>query len=97
MDVIVRGRNLPVPPRLRHTAQRKLGRLERLARDVSWAEVRFSEERNPRIADRHRCSVVVHRPRERLTAHASGPAPETALDRALDKVRHQVAREKRRR
>jgi hypothetical protein len=73
MDVVVRGPN--VPSNLRAAAERKLGRLERLVHDVAWAEVDFSEERNPRIARRHRCAVVVHRRRALVTAHAAAPAP----------------------
>ena len=94
MDVIVRGKNVPVPSKLRNAAQRKLGRLERVTHDAVRAEVDFSEERNPRIAERHRCAVVVHRPHQSVTAHAVGPAPEAALDRVLDKLRHQFARRK---
>jgi ribosomal subunit interface protein len=96
MNVIVRGKNVPVPSRLRNAAQRKLGSLERVARDVSRAEVDFSEERNPRIRQRHRCAVVVHRPHELLTARAAAPAPEAALDLVVDKLRHQVGRRKNR-
>ena len=90
MDVIVHGRN--VPPTLRTAALRKLGRLERMVRDLSRAEVDFTEERNPRIARRHRCAVVVEGRRERLAARASAPVPEAALDLAVDKLRHQVSR-----
>jgi ribosomal subunit interface protein len=92
MDVVVRGRN--VPSTLRTAAQRKLGRLERMVRDVSWAEVDFAEERNPRIPRRHRCAVVVHRRHVAVTAHAAAPVPEAALDLVVDKLRHQVTREK---
>jgi ribosomal subunit interface protein len=96
MDVIVRGTNVPVPTNLRRAALRKLGRLERVTRDALRAEVDFSKEANPRIAERHRCAVVVHRPHQLVAAHAAGPAPEAALDRVLDKLRHQVARPKER-
>ena len=92
MNVIVRGKNVPVPSWLRIAAQRKLGRLERVARDASRAEVDFSQERNPRIRQRHQCAVVVHRPHQLLTAHAAAPEPEAALDLAVDKLRHQVGR-----
>ncbi|HEY5165035.1 MAG TPA: ribosome-associated translation inhibitor RaiA [Acidimicrobiia bacterium] len=94
MNVIVRGKNVSVPSTLRMAAQRKLGRLERVARDASRAEVDFSEERNPRIRQRHRCAVVVHRPYELLTAHAAAPDPEAALDLVVDKLRHQAAQHK---
>ncbi|HEV2308912.1 MAG TPA: ribosome-associated translation inhibitor RaiA [Acidimicrobiia bacterium] len=92
MDVVVRGRN--VPSDLRRTAERKLERLERMVRDVSRAEVDFSEEHNPRIACRYRCAVIVHRRHAAVTAHAAAPLPEVALDLVVDKVRHQVTRHK---
>ncbi len=91
MNVIVRGKNVPVPSRLRNTARRKLGSLERVAGDASWAEVDFFEERNPRIHQRHRCAVVMHRTHQLVTAHAAA-APEAALDLAVEKLRHQVVR-----
>jgi ribosomal subunit interface protein len=94
MDVIVRGRN--VPPTLRSAAQRKLGRLERMVHDVSLAEVDFSEERNPRIHQRHRCAVMLHRRRALVLARAAAPVPEVALDLVVEKLRHQVGRHKHR-
>jgi ribosomal subunit interface protein len=97
MDVIVRGNNVPVPSTLRSQARRKLARVERMARDVAWAEVDFSEERNPRIRERHRCAVVVHRRHQFVAAHAAAPDPAAALERALDKIRHQVDQRKERR
>jgi ribosomal subunit interface protein len=92
MDVIVRGRN--VPSTLRTAAQRKLDRLGRVVRDVSLAEVDFSEERNPRIRQRHRCAVMLHRRRELVRARAAARAPEAALDLVVDKLRHQVVSHK---
>jgi ribosome-associated translation inhibitor RaiA len=67
-----------------------------MARDVSRAEVDFSEEHNPRIQRRHRCAVIVHRRRELVRARAAAMAPEAALDLVVDKLRHQVTRDKNR-
>jgi ribosomal subunit interface protein len=92
MDVIVRGRN--VPGALRTAAERKLERLERVVPDVSLAEVDFAEERNPRIRQRHRCAVMLHRRRELVRARAAAREPEAALDLVVDKLRHQVVRHK---
>ena len=97
MDVIVRSRKAPVPPTLRTIAQRKLDRLGRLAGDASRAEIILTEERNPRIEGRHVCAITLHMPHGLVTAHASAPAPEAALDLVLDKVRHQVEQRKNRR
>ena len=97
IDLIVRARNVPVPPALRSQAQRQLARLQRMARDVARAEVDFSEEHNPRIRERHHCAVIVHRRHQVVTAHAAAPDPAIALERALDKVHHQVDQRKERR
>jgi ribosomal subunit interface protein len=97
MQVVVRSRNLEVPVSLRTIAERKINRLERVAKDVSRAEVDFAEERNPRIAGRASCAVILHVRGGTITAHAAAPVPEAALDLALDKIRHQVGRRKERR
>jgi ribosomal subunit interface protein len=94
MQVIVRSRNARVESRLRTVAERKIARLERIARDASRAEVAFLEERNPRIAGRHACAVTLHVRGGRVTAHAAAAAPEAALDLVIDKLRHQVDRRK---
>jgi ribosomal subunit interface protein len=97
MQVIVRSRNARIESRLRTIAERKVARLERIARDASRAEVDFLEERNPRIAGRHSCAVILHLRDGRVTAHAAAAAPEAALDLVIDKLRHQVDRRKDRR
>jgi ribosome-associated translation inhibitor RaiA len=68
-----------------------------MARDAARAEVAFSEDRNPRIRERHRCAVVVHRRHELVAANAAVPDPAVALERALDQGRHQVDQRKERR
>jgi ribosomal subunit interface protein len=97
MDVVVRSHHVEVTPSLRAMARRKLGRLERVARDLTRAEVDFADQRNPRIADHARCSVILHLRDGRVTARAAGSAPEVALDLVVDKLRHQIERHKDRR
>lgn len=97
MDVVVRSKNVEVTPRLRTIAERKLAHVVRLVRDPVRAEVDFSEERNPRIADAYVCSVSIHFRRAYLNAHAAASQPDAALDAALEKLEHRVARIKDRR
>lgn len=92
MDILVRGRNVELDPEVIAAGRRKLARLERLARDIRRIEVQFSEIKNPRVADCEQCEVIVHLKGRLLTAHASAPDLRTALDRAAEKVEHQVAR-----
>jgi putative sigma-54 modulation protein len=97
MDVVVRGKNRPVPTRLRARAEEKVARIARLTHDAGQVEVDFSVLRNPRVADRHVCEVTVHLKRHFVKAHASAAEPEAALDVVVDKVEHQLARIKERR
>jgi ribosome-associated translation inhibitor RaiA len=78
-------------------AQRKLSALERIVHDVWRVELDFADQRNPRVSDHTRCSARVHLRRGLLTAHASAPNPEAALDQCITKLRHQAERTKGRR
>jgi putative sigma-54 modulation protein len=92
MDVVIRGKNVKVSEPLRSAATEHLAKLDRYANGFARAEVDFSEERNPRIADNQRCEVLVHVKGHLLKAHASATEPFAALSAVCDKVEHQVKR-----
>lgn len=92
MDIVVRGRNVQVPPRLREVAREKLAKISRFAHDADRVEVDFSELRNPRVHDNQVCEATVHLKRNVVKAHAAAREPEAALDLVVDKVEHQLAR-----
>jgi ribosomal subunit interface protein len=97
MEIVVRGRNVQVPPELSARTRTKVTRLARVTRDSARVEVEFSELRNPRIAENQVCAMTVHLREGRVRAHAQAAAPMAALDRVLDKADHQVTRAKARR
>ncbi|MFI5053245.1 MAG: ribosome hibernation-promoting factor, HPF/YfiA family [Acidimicrobiia bacterium] len=92
MEIVVRGKNRSVSPPLRVMAQEKVGRISRFAQDVGRVEVDFSELRNPRIGEPQLCEITAHLTGHFVKAHAAATEPEAALDLALDKLEHQVAR-----
>jgi len=92
MDVVIRGKNVKVSKSLRTAAEEHLAKLDRYANGFARAEVDFSEERNPRIAESQKCEVLVHVKGHLLKAHASAPEPFAALYAVCDKVEHQVKR-----
>jgi putative sigma-54 modulation protein len=92
MDVVIRGKNVKVSKSLRTAAEEHLAKLDRFANGFARAEVDFSEERNPRIAENQRCEVLVHVKGHLLKAHASASEPFAALYAVCDKVEHQVKR-----
>ncbi|MGH8984298.1 MAG: ribosome hibernation-promoting factor, HPF/YfiA family [Acidimicrobiia bacterium] len=97
MDIVVRGRNRRVPPRLQGIAREKLAKINRFTHDAGRIEVDFSELRNHRAGDNQLCEVTVHLKRHFVKAHAAAREPEAALDLVIDKVEHQVARIKEKR
>jgi putative sigma-54 modulation protein len=97
MDIVVRGRNRRVPPRLQDVAREKLSKINRFTHDAGRVEVEFSELRNRRVGDNQLCEVTVHLKRHFVKAHAAAREPEAALDLVIDKVEHQVARIKEKR
>src|SRR5262249_43266913 len=94
MDIVVRGKNRSVPVRLRVTTRDKVAKIARFTHDAGRAEVDFSEVHTARIDGRQLCEITVHLKRRFLKAHAAAAEPESALDLAIDKVGHQVARVK---
>jgi len=97
MDIVVRGKNVDVPPRLRKHAREKVRKIARFTHDAGRVEVEFSELRNRRVSDNQVCEVIVHLKRNFVKAHAAASDPAAALDMVLDKVEHQVARIKEKR
>jgi putative sigma-54 modulation protein len=92
MDIVVRGKNVEVSPRLRKLAREKIRRISRFTHDAGRVEVDFSELRNRRVSDNQVCDVIVHLKRNFVKAHAAASEPAAALDLVLDKVEHQVSR-----
>lgn len=90
MDIVIRGKNVEVSEALRSAAQKQVAKLDRFANGLGWAEVDFSELRNPRVADNHVCEVLVQLKGHVLKAHASAAEPFAALAIVIDKVEHQV-------
>ena len=90
MDITVSARHIDVSPALRAAAEAKLGRLSRFGDGFDRAEVHFVEERNPRIADREVCDVVLEGRGRRLRAKAAAADAFAAIDMVVAKLEHQV-------
>jgi ribosome hibernation promoting factor len=92
MQVIVKGRNTHVSPHLKELATHKLEKVQRFLDRIQTLEIEFSEEHNPRIADKHGVEVTLTTKAHTLRAHAAGPDPATAIDAVLAKLEGQVKR-----
>jgi len=90
--VLISSRHAEVSPVLRAEAERKIGRLSRHLAALERAEVHFSEERNPRIADREVCEVTVEGHGHHLRCTVAARDGFAAVDAAVDKLEHQIQR-----
>lgn len=90
MQVIVKGHNTHVGSHLKELATAKLEKVSRFLDKINILEIEFSEEHNPRIADKHIVEVILSTKHHVLRAHASGPDPASAVDLVVDKLEAQV-------
>jgi putative sigma-54 modulation protein len=92
MEIVVRGKNVKVPPALQQATKEKLAKFERLHLKLTRVEVDYSEIRNPRVHDKELCEVTVHLKANFVKAHAAATEQSAALDLVIDKVEHQLTR-----
>jgi ribosomal subunit interface protein len=92
VDVVIAHGRRRVSDEVRALTEEKVGRLGHLCPGLQRAEVRFSEERNPRIADSECCEVIITGHGHKILARAAGPYPLAAVDRVVSKLEHQVGK-----
>jgi putative sigma-54 modulation protein len=90
VEVTVSARHTAVSPALRAAAQEKIGRLARFVDGINRAEVHFWLERNPRIADKEMCEVTLHGRGHHVRCKVAGADGFVAIDRAVEKLEHQL-------
>jgi putative sigma-54 modulation protein len=89
VEITISSRHVKVSPRLEDVVREKIGRLGRY-QGMDHAEVHFSEEKNPRIADKEVCEVTLEGHGHHVRAKVSAPDPYTAVDLAYEKLEHQL-------
>jgi putative sigma-54 modulation protein len=90
LEIAIRGRNIEVSEALRTAVEEKVTRLGRYLDGMERAEVRFSEERNPRISEREVCEVTMHGHGHIVRAKAAAADTLAAVDRVVDKLEHRM-------
>lgn len=90
MEITVSSRHTEVSEALRATTVEKIGRLARFLEGMERAEVHFFEERNPRIADKEICEVTMEGHGHHVRAKVAAPDGFVAVDRAVEKLEHQL-------
>jgi putative sigma-54 modulation protein len=94
VEITVSARNTEVSPALREAVEDKIGRLARKAHGLDRAAVHFSEERNPRIAEREICEVMLDGHGHMIRCRVTGPDTFVVVDRATAKLEQQIEKAK---
>ena len=90
MDISIRSRNVDITEPVRMAVEEKVTRVTRILSGMDRAEVRFHEERNPRIAEKEVCEVTIHGHGHIVRARAAAPETLIAVDRVVDKLSHRM-------
>ena len=95
MELIVKGKNMDVPPAIKEYVSNKIGRLERFLEDqIMSAEVEFSAEKNPSIATGQTVEVTIYTKGPLIRAKETSVDMHASIDRVLDKLERQIKRYK---
>ncbi len=90
MDVSISARHVTITPRLEDVIRDKIGGLDRFLDGLTSAEVHLQQARNPRIADKQSCEVVLVGHGHHVRCKVQAPDPYTAIDLATAKLERQI-------
>ncbi len=90
MQIRVSARHTTVKDHDRQLIIEKIDRLAKYLPGMESAEIHFSAERNPRIADKEVCEVTLEGHGHHVRCTANGPDQLTAVDRAVAKLENKL-------
>ena len=94
MEVVIRGRNFDVPPRLHDYVGAKVARLNRYLGTISEVRVDLAVENTRSNADSQVAQITVHSKRAMLRAEERTDDMFASIDAVLDKLQNQIERYK---
>jgi putative sigma-54 modulation protein len=94
VEITVSARHTEISPALREAVEEKVGRLSKKVYGLDRADVHFMEEQNPRIPEKESCEVLLDGHGHHVRCKVSGSDKLVALDRAVDKLDHQLEKAK---
>jgi ribosome hibernation promoting factor len=94
VEIIISCRHTHLSDSVESATRERVGRLAKYFDEVQRAEVHFDEEHNPRIADKELCEVLVDGHGHHLRAKAAAPDAIAAVEQAVNKLEHQLRKEK---
>lgn len=94
MQLIIKGKQMDVPPRLRQHIERKVQKLSRLVGATARVEITVAEEQTRSAKDRYSVQLALTNNSTPIHSEVSAVNAMTALDLVLDKVSAQLGRQK---
>ncbi len=94
MQIIIKGKQLEVTPRLRQHVEHKAQKLSRLVTPETRVEVTVTEEQTRSAQDRFSVQLVLSGGSHPVRSEVNAPRADKAFDLALDKVIAQLGRHK---
>lgn len=94
MQIIIKGKQMDVPPRLRQHIERKVQRLSRLLNENARVEITVTEEQTRSARDRYSMQITLANTTAPIRSEVSAANALMALDLVLDKISAQLGRQK---
>ena len=94
MELIIRGRNMDVTPRLQEYIEKKVGKLDRYLPTIAEARVELSAEKTRSAQDRQVVQLTVRSKGTILRAEERDHDVFAAVDTVMDRIYRQIARYK---
>ena len=92
MQIVIKGRNVPVTDEVRLHAERRLEKVARQVSDLARLEIEIFKEPNPRVADCQVAEGTLYLKGVTLRAHDASPEMIHSLNLMVDELARQVKR-----
>jgi len=94
MQIIIKGRQMEITPRIRQHIERKVERLSRFLSEDVRIEVTVTEEQTRSARDRYSVQLALSNSSHPIRSEVSAVSATAALDLVIDKVVVQLGRQK---
>jgi putative sigma-54 modulation protein len=92
MQIVIKGRNVPVTDDVRSHAERRLEKVDRQVSELARLEIEIFKEPNPRVSDCHVAEGTLYLKGVTLRAHDASPEMLHSLNLMVDELARQVKR-----
>ena len=92
MQIVIKGRNVPVTDDIRAHAERRLNKVARQVSDLARLEIEIFKEPNPRVANCHVAEGTLYLKGVTLRARDASPEMLHSLNLMVDELARQVKR-----